>query len=202
MTNCNFPIKQIRQQLTPLPHAALSHTDKQGSYVRMLCVNFSLAFSTILPNILTKKLTDGFLPDHPQAVRVGPSTHSTLRTGLPQGYWVPSCSRCVHMIETPPPLKHQWWVSSPAVRRQCTGRRSSDWSCGVWSGNNLMQNTSKLKELVTDRRGKESTGGLMTWHGSPTPQRWSARLSRDCTSWEGSGIVAWRQIWLERSTVS
>lgn len=78
--------KATADTITTVNHAALGHKEKQGSYVRMLCVNFSLAFNPILPSILTKKLTDGFLTDHPQAVRVGPSSHSTLRTGLPQGY--------------------------------------------------------------------------------------------------------------------
>lgn len=58
--------KATADTITTVLHASLSHTDKLGSYIRMLCVNFSLAFSTILPNILTKKLTDGFLTDHPQ----------------------------------------------------------------------------------------------------------------------------------------
>lgn len=95
-------------------HAALSHTDKLDSLFRMLCVNFSLAFSTILPNILTKKLTDGFLPTGSE----GGAPHSfNTQNRLPSGlHSVPSCPHCMHTVETPPPLKHQWWVSSPVYR--------------------------------------------------------------------------------------
>ncbi len=75
--------------VTTVLHAAASHTEKQGSYVRMLFVDFSSAFNTILPNILIKKLTDldfppitcawinSFLTDRPQHVRMGPYTSST-----------------------------------------------------------------------------------------------------------------------------
>ncbi|KAK3548872.1 hypothetical protein QTP70_021264 [Hemibagrus guttatus] len=64
-------------------HAALSHLEKQGSYVWMLFVDYSSAFNTILPYILVDKLEDlglpnstcmwinSFLSDCSQRVRVG-----------------------------------------------------------------------------------------------------------------------------------
>ena len=54
-----------------------------GNYVRMLFIDYSLAFNTILPGILIEKQTDlnfppltcdwirDFLTDHPQTVRAG-----------------------------------------------------------------------------------------------------------------------------------
>ncbi len=39
-------------------HAALSHLEQQGSYVRMLFVDYSSAFDTILPHKLVDKLGD------------------------------------------------------------------------------------------------------------------------------------------------
>ena len=43
-------------------HAALSHLEQQGSYVRMLFVDYSSAFNTILPHKLVIKLGDLGLP--------------------------------------------------------------------------------------------------------------------------------------------
>ncbi|KAK3507142.1 hypothetical protein QTP70_008626 [Hemibagrus guttatus] len=78
-------------------HAALSHLEKQGSYVRMLFVDYSSAFNTILPHILVGKLEDlglpqstcmwinSFLSNCSQRVRVGRHTSTALSTGSPQG---------------------------------------------------------------------------------------------------------------------
>lgn len=79
--------------------AALSHVEQQGSSARLLFVDVSSAFNTILPNRLVTKLTElglsssicpwilDFLTDRPQRVRVGPHSSSTisLSTGSPQG---------------------------------------------------------------------------------------------------------------------
>ncbi len=64
-------------------HIALSHLELQGNYARLLFVDFSSAFNTILPNMLVSKLSDlglshsvclwikDFLTDRSQRVRVG-----------------------------------------------------------------------------------------------------------------------------------
>ncbi len=71
----------------------------QPSHVRMLFIDFSSAFNTIIPQQLTHKLVQlglntslcnwllDFLTGRPQAVRVGINTSSTitLNTGAPQG---------------------------------------------------------------------------------------------------------------------
>ncbi len=81
-------------------HYVLQHLDRPGAYVRILFVDFSSAFNTIIPNLLLLKLTqlsvptsicqwiNSFLTDRQQLVRLGkytPSTH-IIRTGTPQGY--------------------------------------------------------------------------------------------------------------------
>ena len=80
-------------------HSSLSHLEERNSYVRLLFVDLSSAFNTILPDRLVLKLLDlglshptctwikDFLSDRPQRVRVGPhtSTALTLSTGSPQG---------------------------------------------------------------------------------------------------------------------
>ncbi|KAK1800182.1 hypothetical protein P4O66_000197 [Electrophorus voltai] len=83
-----------------LLHTTLTHLDKgRGNYVKMLFVNYSSAFNTIIPSRLTTKLEDLglhlflcdwisiFVTDRPQSVRVGNCVSSTLTlsTGVPQG---------------------------------------------------------------------------------------------------------------------
>ncbi len=80
-------------------HPALTHLEKKYSYVRMLFIDFSSAFNTIIPQQLTHKLVQlglnislcnwllDFLTGRSQAVQVGINTSSTitLNTGAPQG---------------------------------------------------------------------------------------------------------------------
>ena len=78
---------------------ALSHLDKRNTYVRMLFIDYSSAFSTIvLSKLITMLRTLGlntslcnwildFLTGHSQVVRVGNNTSATLilNTGARQG---------------------------------------------------------------------------------------------------------------------
>ncbi len=80
-------------------HYVLQHLDRPGTYVRILFVDFSSAFNTIIPNRLLPKLTQlsvpisvcqwitSFLTDRQQLVRLGKLTSSTrtTSTGAPQG---------------------------------------------------------------------------------------------------------------------
>ncbi|KAL0199309.1 hypothetical protein M9458_007849, partial [Cirrhinus mrigala] len=80
-------------------HLALTHLENKDSYVRMLFIDFSSAFNTIIPQQLINKLNLlglntslcnwilDFLAGRPQSVRVGHKTSSTttLSTGAPQG---------------------------------------------------------------------------------------------------------------------
>ena len=80
-------------------HYVLQHLDRPGSYVRILFVDFSSAFNTIILSLLQPKLTQlsvptsvcqwitSFLTDRQQLVRLGKFSSSTLTisTGAPQG---------------------------------------------------------------------------------------------------------------------
>ena len=80
-------------------HTALSHLEGKDTYVRMLFVDYSSAFNTIVPSRLVSKLKDlglntalcgwiqNFLTDRLQVVRVGNRTSSplTISIGAPQG---------------------------------------------------------------------------------------------------------------------
>ncbi len=81
-------------------HSSLTHIDcKNGNYVRLLFIDYSSAFNTIVPTKLADKLTDlglntslcdwiqDFLTARPQVVKVGQFTSNsiTLNIGAPQG---------------------------------------------------------------------------------------------------------------------
>ncbi len=80
-------------------HYILQHLDRPGTYVRILFVDFSSAFNTIIPETLQNKLTQlsvptsvcqwitSFLTDRQQLVRLGKfsSSTGTISTGAPQG---------------------------------------------------------------------------------------------------------------------
>ncbi|KAI3366890.1 hypothetical protein L3Q82_009533 [Scortum barcoo] len=80
-------------------HCVLSHLENKNTYARMLFVDFSSAFNTVIPSKLITKLGDlgistplrywimDFLTNRPQHVRSGHScsTTITLNTGAPQG---------------------------------------------------------------------------------------------------------------------
>ncbi|KAI4885370.1 hypothetical protein NFI96_008195 [Prochilodus magdalenae] len=80
-------------------HLALTHLDNRDTYVRMLFIDFSSAFNTIIPQHLIGKLNLlglntslsnwilDFLTGRPESVRIGHNTYSTttLSTGAPQG---------------------------------------------------------------------------------------------------------------------
>ena len=80
-------------------HAVLTPLEKQGNYGRLLFVDFSSAFNTILPHRLVPKLLDlglppclcswilEFLSNHSQWVRMGSHVSADLimNTGTPQG---------------------------------------------------------------------------------------------------------------------
>ncbi len=80
-------------------HFILQHLDKTGNYARILFVDFSSAFNTIMPDLLSDKMTQlsvptsicqwitSFLTDRQQLVRLGKFTSRTITmsTGAPQG---------------------------------------------------------------------------------------------------------------------
>ncbi|KAK3523309.1 hypothetical protein QTP86_029514 [Hemibagrus guttatus] len=80
-------------------HYILQYLEKPGTYVRILFVDFSSTFNTIIPDTLLNKLTQlsvptficqwitSFLTDRQQLVRLGKftSNNCTISTGAPQG---------------------------------------------------------------------------------------------------------------------
>ena len=91
-------------------YTALSHLDKRNTYVRMLFIDDSSGFNTIVPsNFINKLRTLGlntslcnwildFLTSRPQVVRVGNNTSATpiFNTGATQGCVLSSPFPVVH----------------------------------------------------------------------------------------------------------
>ncbi|XP_060792532.1 uncharacterized protein LOC132895728 [Neoarius graeffei] len=93
------PNRSTEDAIATALHSVLSHLERQGRYVRMLFIDYSSAFNTIIPDILIPKLTSlglpsstcswikDFLINRPQQVKLGRhlSSARTLSTGSPQG---------------------------------------------------------------------------------------------------------------------
>ncbi|KAK3567736.1 hypothetical protein QTP86_024052, partial [Hemibagrus guttatus] len=93
------PNHSMDDAITTTLHLSLTHLDNKDTYVRMLFIDFSSAFNTIIPQHLIEKLSLlglntslcnwilDFLTGRPQSVRIGSSLSSTtiLSTGAPQG---------------------------------------------------------------------------------------------------------------------
>ncbi|CAJ1076957.1 uncharacterized protein LOC125983400 [Xyrichtys novacula] len=152
-------------------HAALSHLEQQGSYVRMLFVDYSSAFNTILPHKLvnlgiphpTCIWINSFLTCRTQRVRVGhhTSTALSLSTGSPQGCVLSPLLFTLYTHDCVPTHHNNTFVKfadDTTVVGLISGADESAYRNEVehlaaWCGeNNLQLNTAKTKELVIDYR--------------------------------------------------
>ncbi len=94
------PNRSTEDAISHILHSSLTHIDrKNGNYVRLLFIDYSSAFNTIVPSKLASKLIDlglnsslcdwilNFLTGRPQVVKVGQFTSNsiTLNVGAPQG---------------------------------------------------------------------------------------------------------------------
>ncbi len=94
------PNRSTDDAISQVLHSSLTHIDsKNGNYVRLLFIDYSSAFNTIVPSKLAVKLSDlglntslcdwiqDFLTGRPQVVKMGQFTSNsiTLNVGAPQG---------------------------------------------------------------------------------------------------------------------
>ncbi|KAI4883935.1 hypothetical protein NFI96_030564, partial [Prochilodus magdalenae] len=156
-------------------HLALTHLDNRDTYVRMLFIDFSSAFNTIIPQHLISKLNLlglntslcnwilDFLTGRPQSVRIGQNTSSTttLSTGAPQGcvlspllFTLLTHDRAAmhssnHIIKFADKTTVVGLISKndESAYREVV-QRLTDW-CRT---NNLSLNVDKTKEMVVDFR--------------------------------------------------
>ncbi|KAK1785700.1 hypothetical protein P4O66_019049 [Electrophorus voltai] len=168
-----------------LLHTTLTHMDKgRGNYVKMLFVDYSSAFNTIIPSRLTTKLEDlglhtslcdwisNFLTDRPQSVWVGNYVSSTLTlsTGAPQGcvlspllyslytYNCAATSSSTIIVKFTDDTVVVGLISDSDERAyRGEVKHLENW----YQGNNLLLNISKTKELIVDCSKKQE------WHYQP-----------------------------------
>ena len=164
-------------------HSALSHLDNSNTYARLLFIDFSSAFNTIIPSKLITKLSDlgintslrnwilDFLTNRPQSVRLDNNTSSTLilNTGVPQGcvlspllysLFTHDCT-AVHGSNTIVKFADDTTVIGLISNNDESAYREEVQHLAEWcANNNLALNTKKTKELIVDFR--RTKGGAHT----------------------------------------
>ncbi|CAM4735488.1 unnamed protein product [Leuciscus chuanchicus] len=158
-------------------HYILQHLDRPGTYARILFVDFSSAFNTIIPDLLTAKLTQlsmpssicqwisSFLTDRQQRVRLGKLTSRTLTisTGAPQGCVLSPLLFSLYTNDCTskdPSVKLLQFADDTTVIGLIQNGDESAYRLGVeqlavWcSYNNLELNTLKTVEMIMDFRRK------------------------------------------------
>ncbi len=150
-------------------HYVLQHLEKTGMYARILFVDFSSAFKTIIPNLILHKLTQlsvptsvcqritSFLTDRQQLVRLGKYTSSTrtISTGAPQV--------CVLSL-------HRYSPCTPMTAHLKTPL-SCSWSLQMTP--HLSALFRKVTSLLTDRR-------LRSWLSGAVLKTWRLTCSTNC----------------------
>ncbi len=156
-------------------HTALSHLENKNTYVRMLFVDYSSAFNTIVPATLVAKLQTlglnrslcswilDFLTGRIQVVRMGNNTSSplTLNTGAPQGcvlspllysLYTHDCT-ATHSSNVIVKFADDTTVIGLITDNDETAYREEVSTLTKWcQENHLSLNINKTKELVVDFR--------------------------------------------------
>jgi gmma-aminobutyric acid receptor subunit gamma/cGMP-dependent protein kinase 2 len=186
-------------------HTALSRLVKRNTYVRMLFIDYSSVFTTIVPSKLIIKLEAlglnptlcncvlDFLTGRPQVVKEGNniSTSLTLNTGAPQGCVLSPLlyslftHGCVAMHASNSIIKFadDTTVVGLITNNDETAYREEVRTLGVWcQGNNLSLNVNKTKEM--DHGLQETAEGATTLSSSKGQQwsRWKVLSSSAYTS--------------------
>ncbi|KAL0190088.1 hypothetical protein M9458_017187, partial [Cirrhinus mrigala] len=169
------PNRSTDDAISSTLHLALTHLEHKDSYVRMLFIDFSSAFNTIIPQQLIHKLNLlglntslcnwilDFLTGRPQSVRVGSNTSSTttLSTGAPQGcvlsplLFTLLTHDCTAKFSSNHIIKFadDTTVVGLISNNDETHYREEVAQLAKWCGaNNLSLNVSKTKEVVMDFR--------------------------------------------------
>ncbi len=195
------PNRSTDDAISTTLHLALTHLENKDSYVRMLFIDFSSAFNTIIPQQLINKqnllglnnslcnwILD-FLTGRPQSVRVGHNTSSTttLSTGAPQGcvlsplLFTLLTHDCTAKFSSNHIIKFadDTTVVGLISNNDETHYREEVAQLAEWCGaNNLSLNVEKTKEVVVDFRRRNSIDHP---HWPSTARLW--RKSAALNSW-------------------
>ena len=187
-------------------HYILQHLDSPGTYARMLFVDFSSAFNTIIPEVLLTKLTQltvpastcqwitNFLIDRKQQVRLGETTSSTrsVSTGAPQGCVLSPLLFSLYTNDCTsgdPSVKLLKFADDTSVIGLIRDDDESAYRREVeqlilWCGrNNLEQNTLKTVEMTVDFRRSPPALPLLTILNSTLLAVESFRFLGSTISW-------------------
>ncbi|KAK3575632.1 hypothetical protein QTP86_031588, partial [Hemibagrus guttatus] len=173
------PNRSTDDAISHLLHTSLTHLDtKKGNYVKMLFVDYSSAFNTIILSTITTKLQylrlspsmcqwiSIFLTGRPQAVRMGRHVSASLThsTGAPQGcvlspllyslymYDCVATTNCTTVIKFADDTVVVGLISDNNETAYLEEIRNLENWC---QRNNLLLNVSKTKELIVDFSTKQ-----------------------------------------------
>ncbi|KAK3574414.1 hypothetical protein QTP86_006579 [Hemibagrus guttatus] len=171
-------------------HFILQHLDKSGTYVRLLFVDFSSAFNTIIPTLLQTKLNQlsvpssicqwitSFLTDRHQLVKLGKfkSNSCTTSTGAPQGCVLSPLLFSLYTNDctsTDPSIKLLKFADDTTVigliHDESAYRQEIEQLAAWCSCNNLELNTLKTVEMIVDFRRNTAALPPLTIMNSTVP---------------------------------
>lgn len=174
------PNRSTSDAIAAAIHYSLSHLENKDSYLRILFIDYSSAFNTVIPHKLTHKLSTlglhptlcdwllDFLTGRPQSVRIGNRTSARIITNIctPQGcvlspiLYTLFTYDCVASHKDNIILK---FADDTAVMGRIAGGDEAAYRREVaslvsWCGdNNLILNTEKTKEMIVDMRKERRT---------------------------------------------
>ena len=174
------PNRSVDDAINIALHYILQHLDNRNTYARVLFVDYSSAFNTIIPDLLHSKLTHlnihpltclwitDFLTNRRQYVRLGPhlSQPRTVNTGAPQGcvlspllfsLYTNDCSSGDPSVKTIKYADDTTMIGLISNNNESAYRREvghlESW-CAV---SNLELNVNKTVEVIVDFRKKVPT---------------------------------------------
>lgn len=169
------PNRSTEDAISSALHLSLAHLEEKNAHVRMLFLDFSSAFNTIIPQHLLNKLESlgfgtplqnwllDFLTERPQSVRVGQNISNviTLSTGSPQGcvlsplLFTLITHDCVPKSATNYIVKYADDTTVVGLIKDDNDlayREEVELLAGWCSANNLILNVDKTKEIIIDFR--------------------------------------------------
>ncbi|KAK3545725.1 hypothetical protein QTP70_011342 [Hemibagrus guttatus] len=167
-------------------HLSLTHLDNKDTYVRIVFIDFSLAFNTIIPQRLNMLGLNtslcnwilNFLNVRSQSVRIGNSFSSTttLSTGAPQGCLLSpllltllthDCA-AMHSSNHIGKFADDMTVVGLISKNDESVYREEVQRLTAWcKANSLSLNVDKTKEMVVDFRRAQSDHSPLFINGSP-----------------------------------